>query len=1020
MHRHVWMSEIAGHDFVFSANVHIENCRFNSNNDHYAVVFNEYTETHAAPSNQSDGCTCTKGDSFFNAVFISGCVFRNNTKGIRMFGMKKSSSVLITNSTFNGSTSISGVARCTFDEIVLTETYIPAVRCKNVGHEEGGAIHVYSAATTTISGCNFYDHGADKESAGVINVYSTAATTRISGCNFYNNRGGSVYVYSRPPSKLATTISGCNIHNNVCRTLGAVKASSDSAIIISGCNFYDSSTSVQGGAAIFVNSWSATTILGCNFYNNSADNEGGAIQIVSTAATTISECNFYNNSADLGGGAINIYSEETTTILGCNFYNNSAGDKGGAIYIASEATTTISVCNFYNNVAGVGGAIIVYSEEANTAIIECNFHNNSAGDEGGALYIGEPQFSGARDGMVEVKLDRRKSYCNITILTSTFNNNNAITGGALYMILSADATITNSTFSSNSASIGAAMYISCNSDSLQTPSLTINDVIIKNNYCPTGRNKVTRGGALYFDQVRITVQGGQFTSNGPQGAIQGVNGDYLQLGGKVIFAYNSGENGGAISLSNNVKLSFIDYCDVTFAGNTATRFGGAIYIEETAIQVTTKSSLECALSFYEHYLINFHGNRALLSGHSIYATPIYHCKVIQKFSNSSIIAVYDGILETYLQFYNITPPPLPGDSQIVSSPTDIEICGEYHVFTYPGGTVLLNVSSMDYANSLSPSVVYAYIRVNGNTPETITLAPNQITQWVERRCIPLEYQIYGPENTSLNLFLSSYPGNPAALIEVTLKSCEPGFTLTPNFSCVCSAFLTSFGVMCDTAHGTVNRSNQYMWIGIYNDKRDNTIPIIAFTCPLNYCKHDIQPLFLTRPGDLCNGGRSGTLCGHCSDGLSVVFGSSGCMVCSDMWLLTILMFAVLGASLVVVLFILNLTVTQGTLYGLIFYANIIQANPTIFFNQSILRPLQVMISLINLDLGVPLCFYDGMDDATKMGLQFVFPTYLITLTIIIIVACHYCLCRSSDNVHYCDKINDLIGQRVVGLLSTLI
>ena len=112
------------------------------------------------------------------------------------------------------------------------------------------------------------------------------------------------------------------------------------------------------------------------------------------------------------------------------------------------------------------------------------------------------------------------------------------------------------------------------------------------------------------------------------------------------------------------------------------------------------------------------------------------------------------------------------------------------------------------------------------------------------------------------------------------------------------------------------------------------------------------------------------------------------------------------------------TVAQGTFYGLIFYANIIQVNATIFFNQSVLSPLQVLISLLNLDLGLPLCFYDGMDDAAKTGLQFVFPAYLLSLTLTVIVICHYCLRRNTENVSCFNRLNYLIGQRAVGVLCT--
>ena len=164
------------------------------------------------------------------------------------------------------------------------------------------------------------------------------------------------------------------------------------------------------------------------------------------------------------------------------------------------------------------------------------------------------------------------------------------------------------------------------------------------------------------------------------------------------------------------------------------------------------------------------------------------------------------------------------------------------------------------------------------------------------------------------------------------------------------------------------------------------------------------------------------LCGSCLGIRSVIFGSSQCTICSNMWLFTLVMFAVLGALLVAALFFLNLTVTQGTLYGLIFYANIIQVNSSIFFRQSILPSLQVIVSFVNLDFGIPLCFYNGMDDVDKAGLQFVFPAYLLILTLTVIVVCHYCLQRSpTTSTSSClYRFSIIIGERAVGVLSTLI
>ena len=323
--------------------------------------------------------------------------------------------------------------------------------------------------------------------------------------------------------------------------------------------------------------------------------------------------------------------------------------------------------------------------------------------------------------------------------------------------------------------------------------------------------------------------------------------------------------------------------------------------------------------------------------------------------------------------------------------------------------------------SLSPSVVYTQIDTNGITSPKITLGPTQKAQWIGTVCGTMVYQIYGPEMASLKLLLSNYPSNTPTVVEVTLLPCEPGFTLISNSStgvmeCSCSEFLTSFGVVCDASDGTVTR-NKTNWIGVYK----STHPALASSCPMDYCNSAIDKVSLASPGDLCNGGRTGIICGSCHGNHSVIFGSSQCTICSNMWLITLVMFAVLGALLMAALFFLNLTVTQGTLYGLIFYANIIQVNSSIFFYQAI-PSLQMIVSFMNLDLGVPMCFYDGMDDADKAGLQFVFPSYLLILTLIVIVTCHYCLQRSpTTTTSSClYRFPIIIGERAVGVLCTLI
>ena len=100
----------------------------------------------------------------------------------------------------------------------------------------------------------------------------------------------------------------------------------------------------------------------------------------------------------------------------------------------------------------------------------------------------------------------------------------------------------------------------------------------------------------------------------------------------------------------------------------------------------------------------------------------------------------------------------------------------------------------------------------------------------------------------------------------------------------------------DASDGTVTRK-KINWIGVYK----STLPALASYCPMDYCNSAIDKLSLARPGELCNGGRTGIMCGRCHGNHSVIFGSSQCMMCSNMWLITLVIFALLGALLVVAL-----------------------------------------------------------------------------------------------------------------------
>ena len=232
-------------------------------------------------------------------------------------------------------------------------------------------------------------------------------------------------------------------------------------------------------------------------------------------------------------------------------------------------------------------------------------------------------------------------------------------------------------------------------------------------------------------------------------------------------------------------------------------------------------------------------------------------------------------------------------------------------------------------------------------------------------------------------------------VSIGLQKCPLGFLFNSGSKiCLClqSIDLHS-GVQCDYSTYKISKT-KHKWISAtyeHNDTQHHGV-IIYDQCPYDYCQTQNPFSFhLEFPDDQCAFNRSGVLCGVCHANFSHVLGTSRCLKCSNLLLLAVIpgvLFA--GVILVIFLMLFNLTVSVGTINGLIFYANIIRASQAVFFPPEINTSfLSVFIAWLNLDLGIETCFYDGLDAYAKTWLQFVFPIYIWLIVIAIIAASHY-------------------------------
>ena len=237
--------------------------------------------------------------------------------------------------------------------------------------------------------------------------------------------------------------------------------------------------------------------------------------------------------------------------------------------------------------------------------------------------------------------------------------------------------------------------------------------------------------------------------------------------------------------------------------------------------------------------------------------------------------------------------------------------------------------------------------------------------------------------------------------------------------CVCSDSIKTYA-HCDVTNLTISRYNT-SWISTTNESI-----MIGESCPFDYCND--EPFFVSDPDGQCDQDRSGTLCGDCIQGYSLSLGLSRCLPCAgQVWKLPIILLgsAVAGIGLITLLIALNLTVSVGTINGPLFFVNVVKIyEPVFFFGKNEPVALQYFFSWLNLDLGMSTCFFDGMNACHKVGLQFLFPLYLLFLVLAIVAICRCGQWRVFRSIPWVVRLSDntvqLMGSKIVPVLATVI
>ena len=309
---------------------------------------------------------------------------------------------------------------------------------------------------------------------------------------------------------------------------------------------------------------------------------------------------------------------------------------------------------------------------------------------------------------------------------------------------------------------------------------------------------------------------------------------------------------------------------------------------------------------------------------------------------------------------------------------------------YPGQTLNTNLCNM-YSND-DNTILYAEVH-NINLPSSACKIAHQfqLINVIGNHSNTVNYTIVTttPDNDRCALFLTAPPflNEIYHTFYVQLLPCPIGFTLQDGV-CDCDPILPPNFHKCSIDHSVI-RSPANTWITAHS-QANNTAYLIS-DCTMDYCIPYSSTVNLLYPDLQCQFNRTGILCSQCQHHRSIVFGSSRCIKCANVHIIIITIIVIVaGIVLVVLLYFLNLTVTIGTINGIMFYANVVSINNSVFLvNDNVFKFLRVFISFVNLDLGIETCFYNGMDGYIKTCLQLFFPLYLIIIAVSIIIASRY-------------------------------
>ena len=609
----------------------------------------------------------------------------------------------------------------------------------------------------------------------------------------------------------------------------------------------------------------------------------------------------------------------------------------------------------------------------------------------------------------------------LVITDSEFKGIYGYMGAALEIFDSSIVTFTgHNSFKNNKAKFGGAIY---SSESI----LILNGTILFMNNIGT-----TYGGGIEAVLSDVTFAGTVlFVGNyALMGASVFSIDSKVSVKGNMSFELNMAYYGAGIAVIGTSKLDLIPPINLLFIQNYAKIAGAALFVKNDNCPAQTFVPPECFLSMSDfasraNIILYFEDNIAGKTGNVLYGGLLNMCRLCYISSNNTdqcntCNKYTDDALETFMNFSRIYYTHETNISDVSSTAMKLRYCRgdkiideslNLLVHVYPGQQFNITLVALGQTNSPVPTTLFS-IDMYGSYKYHLSIeTPGMVSS-----CSNISFRVYSIDTDNHDSFTALfflYPSSPCKTnteqqqLFAVVYPCPMGFALSAKQRrCICDERLLRLTPNCFIDNLSIERMGNNFWI---SKTSNNMIIIHKFRCPIDYCVIKAVNVTLSNPNVQCNYNRNGTLCGQCLEHESLLLGSLHCLPCSNQYVALLLPFALGGIVLVTVILLFRLTVAVGTLNGLLFYANIIQANYQAFFPRATINFFTIFISWINLDLGIETCFYDGMDIYAYSWLQFLFPFYIWFL-----IGCIIVISRHSKS------FANTLGTNPVAVLATLL